>query len=170
MVEFKIKFEEIEKIKKVRPVSYIGHQNDIDLFFEPISIEIDGVIINAFNDNFIKEHKLEYPYNLFEDYVSSFLNLWLHRIPEILYGKPQQIMFYDSSFVLLFNRIDEKNIKIQFTGGKERDRYFNAAGKDFIIPIDIFIQELIRASKEWINTRVVYATDKEDLLYIAIMQ
>jgi len=171
--EFKIKFEEIEKLKKIRPkkykdmadLCYIRRKLDLCFFYEPISIEIDGVIINACTDEFIKRKGFEYPYTLFTDYVTFFLENWLEKVPEILSGKPQKIMFWSSDWVL-FHRIDEKNIKIKFD---EYDRDFIAAGKDFIIPIDMVINEFIRASKEWIETRVVYCPKGEkdpDYIYI----
>ncbi len=174
--EFKIKFEEIEKLKKIRPkedkdmadLCYIRRKLDLCFFYEPISIEIDGVIINAYTDEFIKERRLEYPYTLPTEYVTFFLENWLEKVPEILSGKPQKIMFWTLGWVL-FHRMDEKNIKIQFTKGEGDARDFIAAGKDFIIPIDMFINELMRASKEWIETRVVYCPKGEkdpDYIYI----
>jgi len=169
--EFKIKFEEIEKLKKVWPAFDREQKDGLDYFFEPLSIEIDGVIINAYNDKVIKEDKLEYPDTLFQTYVTWCLEDWLSSIPDILSGKPQDFMLWDTNCGLILHRIDEKNIKLQFyeEGENEENENYNAAGKDFIIPIDMFINELIRASKEWIETRVVYCPKGEkdpDYIYI----
>jgi len=169
VIKFKIKFGEVPKINME------GYAGDFMLgdIFEPIYIEVNGAIINAETKEYVDNTKTYWPWytkNVSVDFVGAFLNTWLHYIPEILSGKPGEIHSDEREVNLLFHRIDEKNIKMLFsTGSKTKDKDYQGGGKDFIIPIDILIQELIRASKEWIDTRVVCAPKgKEDIDYIAI--
>lgn len=168
--KFKIKFGEIPKI------NLEGYANfTLGDIFEPIYIEVNGAIINAETKEYVgnvKTYWPEYTENVSVDFVGAFLNLWLNHIPKILSGKPDEIHSDEEEVILLFHKIDEKNIKMRFsTGSKTRDKDYQGAGKDFIIPINVFINELIRASKEWIDTRVVCTPKgKEDPYYIAITE
>lgn len=168
MAKFKIKFGELPKINIEGYAAF-----NLSYIFEAMYLEVNGTVINAEKKEYVDNVKTYYPgytENVSVDFVGAFLNLWLNSIPEILSGKPHEIHSDEEEIILLFHRIDEKNIKMRFsTGSKMKDEDYQGAGKDFIIPIDSFIKELIRASKEWIDTRVVYAPKgKEDPYYIAI--